>query len=425
MDRRSVLRTAVAAGALGALGAGAARAAAGDKKPPQGRDIRYRSWTTSADFANGTAAGVASTDDALTIAAPIGQFTYADPHTGRTGTYDYATWTSPIVAFGFAATELIPSWTADTPGGTWLQVELRGATELGTTTKWYNLGRWAADDNEIFRTSVPAQGDADGFVAIDTFVAAADRGWTSWELRVTLYRPVGTSATPTVRSVGAVASRLPEPGKLTGSTPGVAQGVVLDVPPYSQEIHAGEYPQWDGGGEAWCSPTSTSMVLAYWGTGPTPGDYAWVDPAFADPWVDYAARHTYDYAYQGCGNWPYNAAYAGRFGLDGFVTRLRSFNEAELFIAAGIPLVMSASFKKNEVPGLGYGTNGHLLVLVGFTADGQPVVNDPFSPTNADVRKVIGRAEYEAAWLNTSRGVVYVIHRSSVALPPAPPQANW
>lgn len=425
MDRRSLLHAAAAAGAVTLGGAVAGPAFAKDEKKADRRDIVYRRWSTAADFAGGVFAGTTTAGDAIAIAGPIGQFTYADPFKGTTGTYEYATWTSPVVLPGFAGTEVIPSWTAETPGGTWIQVELRGVTQLGVMTKWYNLGRWAADDGQIFRTSVPRQGDADGYVAIDTFVAAADRGWTAWEMRVSLFRPAGTGETPLLRGVGAVTSRLPDPGKLTASTPQTALGVVLDVPRYSQEIHAGEYPQWDGGGEAWCSPTSTSMVVAYWGTGPTPADYAWVDPGYADPWVDYAARNTYDYNYAGCGNWPFNSAYAGRFGLDGFVTRLRSFNEAEHFIAAGIPLVVSASFKKNEIPGLDYGTGGHLMVLVGFTAEGQPVMNDPFSPTNAEVRKVVGRAEYESAWLNTSRGVSYVIHPPSVALPAAPDQANW
>jgi hypothetical protein len=167
------------------------------------------------------------------------------------------------------------------------------------------------------------------------------------------------------------------------------------------------------------------MVLAYWGAGPTPADYAWVDPAYADPWVCFAARHTYDHDYDGCGNWPFNTAYAGRFGLRGFVTRLRSLNEAERFIAAGIPLIASASYQKGQVPGLDYGTAGHLMVLVGFTASGDPVLNDPNSPSNAAVRKPVGRAEWEAAWLNSSRGVVYVIHPASTPLPPPPAQANW
>jgi hypothetical protein len=168
------------------------------------------------------------------------------------------------------------------------------------------------------------------------------------------------------------------------------------------------------------------MVVAYWGKGPKPADYAWVDPTYADPWIDYAARNTYDYEYGGTGNWPFNAAYAGRFGLDAFVTRLRSLNEAERFIAAGIPLVMSLSFKKNEIPGLTYSTGGHLVVLAGFDATGQPILNDPFSDADADVRKPVGRPEFESAWLKTSGGTVYVIRPHGKALPPtASSQSNW
>ena len=67
------------------------------------------------------------------------------------------------------------------------------------------------------------------------------------------------------------------------------------VPAYAQNIHAGEYPEYDSGGGSWCSPTSTAMVIASWGTGPSAVDYAWVNPGFADPWVDHAARYTFDY----------------------------------------------------------------------------------------------------------------------------------
>ncbi len=428
MDRRDALRLALTTAAAAATGAmPALPAQAGNKKPPapQVRDIVLRRWSTDAELASATLAGVAVASGALTIGAAAGQRAYTDPFTGSSATYDYATWTSPAVALGFAATEAIPSWTATMAEGCWVEIELRGVNELGATTKWYVLGRWAQDDLTVARTSVPAQGDTDGSVAIDTFVAAAGRGWTSFQLRVTLLRPAGASLTPTVRSLAVMASRLPEAGGVVPSVPQAAQGVVLNVPRYSQNIHEGEYPQWNGGGEAWCSPTSTSMVVAHWGTGPTPADYAWVDPSYPDPWVDYAARHTYDANYAGTGNWPFNTAYAGRFGLDGFVTRLRSPNEAERFIAAGIPLVLSLSFKKGKIPGLGYGTNGHLLVLAGFTQSGEPVLNDPAAPSNEAVRKTVGRAEFEAAWLDTSRGIVYVIHPATAALPATGPQANW
>jgi len=429
MKRRSVLRTAIVASAAASLpGVVTGPALAADKKADTStsHDILFRRWTTDADYATGTAAGVTASGGALTFTSPAGQTSYTDPYTGVTKSYDFATWTSAPVAPGFTAQEIIASWTATTPGGSWVQIDLQGVTALGNTTKWYVMGRWAADDTALKRTSLSGQGDTDGFVSIDTFVAAAGHELVSWQLRVTLLRPVGSADVPVLRSFGAMASHLPAPvKKWTVSTPAAAQGVLLTVPGFSQSIHSGQYPEYDNGGQAWCSPTSVSMVLGYWNSLPPAADYAWVDPSYQDPWVDQAARGTYDYNYTGCGNWPFNTAYAGRYGLTGFVTRLRSLNEAELFIAAGLPLVTSLSFKRGEIPGLTYGTDGHLMVLSGFAADGSPIVNDPASPSDSVVVKTVGRAEWEAAWQNTSRGVVYVITPPGHALPPAPAQANW
>ncbi|MGE5830046.1 MAG: hypothetical protein ACM30G_17050, partial [Micromonosporaceae bacterium] len=135
----------------------------GAKTDADQRNITYREWTTDADFATGAASGVAAGSGSLTMVSAAGTASYTDPY-GTTGahSYDFATWTSPTITVGFAATEAISSWNAATPGGTWLQVELRGTTEAGATTKWYVLGRWASGDTEIHRTSVPTQGDADG-----------------------------------------------------------------------------------------------------------------------------------------------------------------------------------------------------------------------------------------------------------------------
>ena len=88
----------------------------------------------------------------------------------------------------------------------------------------------------------------------------------------------------------------------------------------------------------------------------------------ADPWVDYAARMTFDHAYDGTGNWPFNTAYAASRAGKAFVTRLRSLREAERFVAAGIPLVASVSFGSGQLTGAPISaTAGHLLVIVGFT----------------------------------------------------------
>ncbi|WP_030900951.1 peptidase C39 family protein, partial [Streptomyces sp. NRRL S-474] len=178
----------------------------------------------------------------------------------------------------------------------------------------------------------------------------------------------------------------------------------LAVPRYSQEIHKGRYPEYDNGGEAWCSPTSSQMIIEYWGGRLTPEQLAWVDPAYSDPQVCHAARFTYDYQYAGCGNWPFNAAYAATFkDLQGVVTRLGSLADLERLIAAGIPAITSQSFLKEELTGAGYGTAGHLMTVVGFTAGGDVIANDPASESNEAVRRVYRRREFENIWLRTKR----------------------
>src|SRR5207302_433771 len=288
------------------------------------------------------------------------------------------------------------------------------------------MGVWAYGDGDIQRTSVGGQGDADGYIAIDTFFAK-DHPLFGYRLRLELNRTAG-SASPTVTRIGAVASDPVNTNPYQPSATTMTNTIDLQIPSFSQEIHAGQYPQFDGGGEAWCSPTSTSMILAYWGRGPAPADYAYVladYPGIADPWVDYAARYVFDYHYNGAGNWPFNAAYAAHFGLESEVTQLHSLAEAEQFIKAGIPLVTSIAFNSGKLDGFFFkSTNGHLMVIVGFTADGNVIANDPASPDDPSVRHVYDRAQFEDAWMSATGGIVYAIHPSSVPLPPSP-AGNW
>ncbi|WP_433440238.1 C39 family peptidase [Nonomuraea sp. CA-141351] len=378
-----------------------------------------------ADFTSGTYEGTAA-GDGLTFGQAAGTVSYTDAL--GTKSWEYARWTGPERAIGFAATELIASWTADVPSGSWMQVEARARNAAGLT-KWYSLGRWAYAEGDIRRTSVSGQGDADAGVAVDTLVAAAGKPISAYQLRLTLYRVPGSSVTPRVRTSGVMASNVLERKTVPVSPGGGAWGTELAVPRRSQNVHQGHYPEWDGGGEAWCSPTSTTMILGYWGKWPSAEDTSWVDPSDPNPEVDYAARYTYDHAYQGTGNWPFNTAYAGRYGMDGFVTRLRSLTELELLIKAGIPVVTSQSFKKGELPGAGYGTNGHLMAIVGFTASGDVIANDPASSGNDAVRHVYPRADFENVWLRSSSsgGIAYIIHPAGHALPATTPglPANW
>ena len=112
--------------------------------------------------------------------------------------------------------------------------------------------------------------------------------------------------------------------------------------------------------------------------------------------------------------------------------QLRSLTEAEGFIKAGIPLVVSVAFKKSELDNAGYGTNGHLMVIRGFTQTGDVIVNDPASrliPSDAAVENVFDRQQFAERLASDSRsgGIAYVIHPAGTLLPPNTPgsPANW
>lgn len=329
-------------------------------------------------------------------------------------------WTGPWESPGFAVDSVIASWSAETPPGAFVRIELQGATAEGAETGWYVLGLWSFDDAAIERRSVGGQSDERGEVVVDTFSARRPLG--AYRLKVSLV--ASEAGSPTVRTVGAIAAGETRADRGT-SVPAPGGEVELPVPAYAQSVHAGEYPRYDGGGEAWCSPASTAMVVAFWGAGPSSEEMAWIDPTIVDPWVDHAARFTFDHDYGGTGNWPFNTAYAARYGLDAFVTRLGSLREAEQFLQAGIPLVASVSFGAGQLDGflLPAGTAGHLVVIVGFTSTGDPIVNDPAAVSNTTVRRVYDRGQFERAWLGGSGGVVYVIRRPDTALPESP--GNW
>ncbi|MFN2629199.1 MAG: C39 family peptidase [Gaiellaceae bacterium] len=408
----------VAAAAAGLLLGSSAPALAGQPYPLNFNTVNFGSGVTS---------GLANSAGKLTLASgSLRSFSYRDPYASvpvlgaavdGSGSYSYGTWTSPVYNLSFRFNELVSSWDARTSPGTWVQSEVLPQFDDGHwASKWYVLGRWTYNDSDFHRTSVGGQGDADGFVSIDTFFAK-DHPAIAYRLRLTIYRRAGLTAATAPASVSrysAVASNLtnqkqdfPSVTTMNGDT------IDLGVPQYSQEIHHGHYPQFDNGGEAWCSPTSTAMVVRYWQKttrtqyAPTSAETSWVNPP-QDPEVDYTARFVFDYHYQGAGNWPFNTAYAAERGLVSDVTQLHNLSEAEPFIKARIPLVASVAWTSNKLDTAIKSTNGHLMVIGGFTGTGDVIAYDPASPTDAEVRHVYNREQFERAWIPASGGVVYV-----------------
>ncbi|MFI1283363.1 peptidase C39 family protein [Streptomyces sp. NPDC020858] len=412
--RRAVLVAALAvatAATAATFSGGSASASAAPTPRAQGRTVDNRFWFSYDHWRAGTHRGTTAVPGArpgLEIGTAAGRTEYADPHTGKKSTWEYATWTSPVHRSTVPATEAIASWNARTPAGTWIQIELRGTYTDGAVSPWYVMGRWASRDGDIRRTSVDGQTDGKSTVwtdtlAVDAPAAAAGLRITDWQLRLTLHRRPGADRGPTVWLAGAMASDVPDRFTVPASAPsGTAHE--LKVPRYSQEVHIGRYPEYDNGGEAWCSPTSSQMVVEFWGRKASATALTWVKPGYSDPQICHAARSTYDAAYKGCGNWPFNAAYAATYReLAGVVTRLTSLTDLETLVRAGIPVITSQSFRREELTGAGYGTAGHLMTVVGFTAAGDVIANDPHAPDNPAVRRVYKRAEWETIWLRTKR----------------------
>jgi hypothetical protein len=177
------------------------------------------------------------------------------------------------------------------------------------------------------------------------------------------------------------------------------------------------------------------MVLAYYDALPHAATYAWVDRSYTDRVVDHAARMTYDYGYDGTGNWPFNTAWAARLAGHAFVTRFKSLRGVEQMVRAGIPVVTSVTFGAGQLDGAPISsTNGHLLVVVGFTRAGDVVVNDPAARTRAGVRRIYDRGQFEDAWLKRypsngsmrgSGGLGYVIRDAAHPLPARTGNTNW
>ncbi len=167
------------------------------------------------------------------------------------------------------------------------------------------------------------------------------------------------------------------------SLPYATTARILDVPPLSQYGGHGE--------RGWCSAASLAMLNAYHGLQHS---------------VEETAAAVFDEAYGGTGNWAFNAAFSGSLGLRAAVTYLRNLDRAQRLIEAGIPIALSYRWKSGELAGAPVEhSDGHLVVLCGFTESGDCVVNDP---AHQPVRTVYPRAELERLW-QRGGGVAYVV----------------
>ncbi|HTQ10511.1 MAG TPA: C39 family peptidase [Fimbriimonadaceae bacterium] len=179
-----------------------------------------------------------------------------------------------------------------------------------------------------------------------------------------------------------------------------AWGKTIDVFPRSQMA----YP----GGEVLCSPTTISMLLRFWADR--------LHRPEMDRDVPLVAAGTIDAANPKTGNWPFATAYAGSLDpLVGYLSRFSGISDLERWIAEAIPVGCSVDY--TIVQGKTGPKAGHLMLLIGFTADGDPVFNDPGWSTQ--VRQTYRRGDFERAWASSGR-TVYLVYPVGWRVPTVP-----
>lgn len=292
-----------------------------------------------------------------------------------------------------AWTEAIPSWNVDHPERAQLTVEAR-VIYPDHQTKYFSFGTWSGSNLMGSRYSVNGQKDDDGTVLTDTLRMVRPAGKLQFRLTGQV---LGSGPLPKLTRLFVNVSQPDPPSQPTANSQQqtadrpAAWGLVIDPPQLAQ----GDYP----GGKGLCSPTSVAMVLDYWG--------ARMGAKALNVDVPTVQSSVFDSVYGGTGNWAFNTSYAGsKPGLLGYAARLSSIEDLESWTARGVPVVCSVSWYLLHGETLQSDEEGHLVVLVGFTPNGDPIFNDPGK--RGEVRKIYKRSDFEAAW-NYSKRTVYII----------------
>ena len=278
--------------------------------------------------------------------------------------------------FGFD--DLVGSLTAEVPADGEVELSVKVRLDEGWT-EWFSLGALGSAG----WTSPVKIVDAAGVVDVDTL--KLNKKASAFRYRLKL--KAGKKAV-TLRSVAVTASdaEAPDAPPAFSTGPWVRD---LGLSPRSQGDAQEKYKH------DICSPTSLAMVLEFWGRKQD---------------LETVALAAQDRGSLLFGNWPANVACAGSLGLEGHVARLESLTDAEAEIAQGRPVIVSVTFAEGELPNAPIQrTRGHVMVIGGFTPEGDVIAYDPAGKGKEQVRRVYGRAAFHKVWRAHKRGLAYLL----------------
>lgn len=302
---------------------------------------------------------------------------------------------------------MIASWNSDTPEGTYVEIQAKvlvnhfdeNGTPIQTWTDWLSWGQWSpfmerssADTKEkLAKTST------------DELIIRGSDGETACKVRMkAILHTDDSSVTPALRYLhGTLKNTINSESILKVFKEEIDitnLDKLITTPAYSQSIRC---PRIAG---SICSPTTITMMLNRFGETLLPEE---------------VAQNTYDFVYEGFGNWAFAMASTASYGYKSYVD-YTTIEGLKREIAQGYPVGVSVKYsnipnsKYPYVEGTTGSTGGHLILVTGFTTiDGVEYVyvNDPYAKDNETVKRKYKLEQFQNAWSNE---VAYIVHDKEI-----------
>jgi hypothetical protein len=330
-----------------------------------------------------------------------------------------------------AFNKLVMSWNADTQDGTWVEVLARSSADGASWSTWTSWGKWSPFSQDF------AQGircsSSGGNISTDEYTL----GGSKIQLRAVLHRDSPDIASPVLRllhgtlkntSGKTIAKEYPEAefpggGSKSFATINAVDNYIKKQSPQSLDggkgIYIGGIPQYsqqlrgpvEGG--VICSVTSIAMLIN--------GLSANEKTPF-NRLVEEIGLASFDYGYNGYGNWSYTVAQAGAFGFRAHVEYSDQINAETIkrHLLSGHALAMSVTYSTspgaaNYLRGAQGATAGHLITVLGVVwRDGVEYIisHDSWAGNSTDANELVYREYRMEQFLNvlkSSSGALYVV----------------
>ena len=271
----------------------------------------------------------------------------------------------------------LPSWNGTAPDqNSSFIVQIRFPYG-GGWSPWLTVGYWKS----FFWSGYGTTSYPGGFIDYD--YVKINEYQQKWQFQIHMTRTSVAESSPTLAKLSFFISD-------SRTTESMDYTMLLNDKPEQIFIPTGflyQYAIDDEIGGSICSPTAVSMVLKSYGITVDPLKFA---------------QDTYDPYWGIFGMWPRVVQNASEYGLDGAVTRYRSWSETRNVLAANGRIVITVG-EPLPFP------NGHLMMLAGFTAAGNPIVHDPARSNGYSY--VYNKDDLAHAWFDKG-GIAYTFYQA-------------